>query len=87
MPKVVAICGSPRRGEFDRMLADVLPGFAPKFLVVLDALAFARPEIFVADCASKLDDKAGAPTDETTRGFIKQQLTAFAAFIERHGKA
>lgn len=58
-----------------------------KILVFLDALAFTRPEIFVANCASKFDDKTGALTDETTRDFIKQQLTAFAAFIERHGRA
>jgi chromate reductase len=54
-------------------------------LVFLDALTFTRPEIFVGNCASKFDEK-GALTDETTRGFIKSQLEAFAKFIARHGQ-
>jgi chromate reductase len=55
-------------------------------LVFLDAMTFTRPEIFVANCASKIDDKTGQITDEATRNFIKAQLEAFAKFIERHGQ-
>lgn len=182
MAKVISICGSLRKGSFNRMLADTLPGLAPagmtittspsiemplynadvqaqgipaavtvladairaadgvifvtpeynfsvpgglknaldwvsrlkdqpfngkpvaiqsaspgpvggarvqydlrKILVFLDALTFTRPEIFVANCASKFDDKTGALTDETSRNFIKQQLEGFEKFIARHG--
>jgi chromate reductase len=55
-------------------------------LVFLDSLTFTRPEIFVGNCASKFDEKTGALTDETTRGFVKSQLEAFAKFIARHGQ-
>jgi chromate reductase, NAD(P)H dehydrogenase (quinone) len=55
-------------------------------MVFLDALTFTRPEIFVANCASKIDEKTGQITDEATRNFIKAQLEAFAKFIERHGQ-
>ncbi len=54
-------------------------------LVFLDAITFTKPEIFVANCASKFDEKTGELKDETTRNFIKQQLDAFAKFIARHG--
>jgi hypothetical protein len=42
-------------------------------------------EIFIGSCASKFDDKTGALKDDITREFIRQQLEAFAKFIERHG--
>jgi chromate reductase len=54
-------------------------------MVFLDALTLNKPEIFVGSCAAKFDEKSGALKDEATRGFIKQQLEAFAKFIERHG--
>jgi chromate reductase, NAD(P)H dehydrogenase (quinone) len=54
-------------------------------MVFLDALTLNRPEIFVGNCASKIDEKTGELRDDTTRNFIKQQLEAFAKFIERHG--
>ncbi|MCZ7657911.1 MAG: NAD(P)H-dependent oxidoreductase [Xanthobacteraceae bacterium] len=54
-------------------------------LVFLDAMTFTRPEIFVAHCASKLDEARGI-TDEATRNFVTSQLEAFAAFIARHGQ-
>jgi len=44
-----------------------------------------QAEIFVGKCASKFDEKTGELKDETTRSLIKQQLEAFASFIERHG--
>jgi chromate reductase, NAD(P)H dehydrogenase (quinone) len=53
-------------------------------MVFLDAFALNKPEIFIGNCASKIDDKTGELKDETTRNFIKQQLEAFAKFVERH---
>src|SRR6266540_6603140 len=54
-----------------------------KAMAFLDAFVLNKPEIFVGNCASKLDEKIGQLTDETTKNFIKQQLAAFAKFIER----
>lgn len=56
-----------------------------KALVFLDALTMNKPEIFVGNCASKFDERTGELKDEPTRSLIKQQLEAFARFIERHG--
>jgi chromate reductase, NAD(P)H dehydrogenase (quinone) len=50
-------------------------------MVFLDAFTLNKPEIFIGNCASKLDEKTGEIKDEATRGFIKQQLAAFAPFI------
>ena len=55
-------------------------------MVFLDALTLNKPEIFIGNCASKIDEKTGELKDDTTRNFIKQQLEAFAKFIERHGE-
>ena len=57
-----------------------------KSLVFLDALTLNKPEIFVGNCASKIDEKTGEIKDEATRNFIKQQLESFAKFIEKYGK-
>jgi chromate reductase len=54
-------------------------------MVFLDALTLNKPEIFVGNCAQKFDEKTGALTDAATRDFVRQQLAAFAKFIERHG--
>jgi chromate reductase, NAD(P)H dehydrogenase (quinone) len=54
-------------------------------MVFLDALTVNKPEIFIGNCAQKIDDKTGKITDEATVGFIKQQLAAFAKFITTHG--
>ncbi len=53
-----------------------------KMMVFLDAFTLNRPEIFVANCAQRLDEKAGI-TDEATKKFVVQQLEAFARFIPR----
>jgi chromate reductase len=50
-------------------------------MVFLDAFTLNKPEIFIGGFASKIDDRTGEIKDEATRGFIKQQLAAFAAFI------
>jgi chromate reductase, NAD(P)H dehydrogenase (quinone) len=54
-------------------------------MVFLDALTLNKPEIFIGNCAQRIDDRTGKITDETTIGFIKQQLAAFAKFIAAHG--
>jgi chromate reductase, NAD(P)H dehydrogenase (quinone) len=53
-------------------------------MVFLDAFTLNKPEIFIGNCAQRLDDKTGKITDEATVGFIKQQLAAFAKFIVAH---
>ena len=50
-------------------------------MVFLDALTLNKPEIFIGNCAQRIDEKTGKITDEQTIGFIKQQLAAFAKFI------
>ncbi len=54
-----------------------------KCMMFLDAFTLNKPEIFIGNCASKFDEKTGELKDEATRGFIKQQLAAFATFIAR----
>jgi chromate reductase, NAD(P)H dehydrogenase (quinone) len=54
-------------------------------MVFLDALTLNKPEIFIGGCAQRIDEKTGQITDEPTKGFIKQQLAAFAKFIAAHG--
>jgi chromate reductase, NAD(P)H dehydrogenase (quinone) len=54
-----------------------------KAMTFLDAFTLNKPEIFVGNCASKLDEQTGEIKDEATRNFIKQQLAAFATFIVR----
>ena len=56
-------------------------------MVFLDALTLNKPEIFIGNCAQRIDDKAGRITDAQTKDFIKQQLAAFARFIAAHGAA
>jgi chromate reductase len=51
-------------------------------MIFLDALVFMRPEVFVTFAQNKIDEK-GELKDEPTRDIIKQQLAAFAKFIER----
>ena len=54
-----------------------------KAMTFLDAHTLNKPEIFIGNCASKLDEKTGEIKDETTRNFIKQQLASFATYIAR----
>jgi chromate reductase len=49
----------------------------------MDAVTLGKPEIFIGNCSQKIDAKTGQITDEQTVGFIRQQLAAFAKFIER----
>jgi chromate reductase len=52
-------------------------------MVFLDAFTLNKPEIFIGNCTTKLDEVTGEIRDEVTRNFIKQQLAAFARFIAR----
>jgi len=54
-------------------------------MIFLDAQTLNKPEIFIGSASTRIDAKTGQITDQATVGFIKQQLTAFAAFIERVG--
>ena len=54
-------------------------------MVFLDAFTLNKPEIFIGNSATRFDEKTGELKDEATRGFIKQQLAAFATFIAHVG--
>jgi chromate reductase len=54
-------------------------------MVFLDALTLNKPEIFIGNCAQRIDENTGQITDTQTRDFIIQQLAAFATFIAAHG--
>ena len=49
----------------------------------LDALVLNKPEIFIGNAKSKVDEQKGELTDETTKDFIRKQLANFAKFIEQ----
>ena len=53
-------------------------------LLFLNAATFGRPEIFIGNCSTRIDAKTGEITDPQTVELIRQQLTAFAKFVERH---
>lgn len=52
-------------------------------LTYLNCFVFGTPEVFVSMAQNKFDKETLALTDEQTRAFVKQQLEAFAKFIER----
>jgi chromate reductase len=52
-------------------------------MIFLDAMTLNKPEIFIGNCSQKIDATTGQITDQATKGFIRQQLEAFAKFIER----
>ncbi len=51
-------------------------------LTYLNAFTFGTPEVIVSMAQTKFDKNLKL-TDETTRNFVKQQLSGFAKFIER----
>jgi chromate reductase, NAD(P)H dehydrogenase (quinone) len=53
-------------------------------MLFLDAVTLGKPEIFIGNCSQKIDAKSGQITDQQAVGFIRQQLGAFAKFIEQH---
>ncbi len=50
-------------------------------LIFLEARAFTRPEVIIPAAHTKIDAATGELTDPATRGFIADQLKAFAAFV------
>jgi chromate reductase, NAD(P)H dehydrogenase (quinone) len=54
-------------------------------MIFLDAMTLNKPEIFIGNCWQKIDAESGQITDQPTIGFIRQQLEAFAKFIEGFG--
>jgi chromate reductase, NAD(P)H dehydrogenase (quinone) len=53
-------------------------------MVFLDALTLNKPEIFIGNCAQRLDEKTGEITDAQPKELIKTQLAASAKFIAAH---
>jgi chromate reductase len=51
--------------------------------VFLDARALNKPEVIVTQVNTKIDPATGELVDPATRGFIADQLKAFAAFVRR----
>ncbi len=51
--------------------------------VFLDARALNKPEVMIPLVNTKIDAETGELTDPATRGFIADQLKAFAAFVRR----
>lgn len=56
-----------------------------KSLVALCGLVLPRPEVFIGNAAAKFDEN-GQLTDETTRQFLGDLLTAFNTWIERSSR-
>jgi chromate reductase, NAD(P)H dehydrogenase (quinone) len=54
-------------------------------MIFLDAMTLNTPEVFIGNCTQRIDEKTGQIKDEQTVSFIKQQLAAFAKFVEQHG--
>jgi chromate reductase, NAD(P)H dehydrogenase (quinone) len=52
-------------------------------MIFLDAVTLNKPEIFIGNCSQRIDAKTGQITDQQTIGLIRQQLAAFAKFVER----
>jgi chromate reductase len=53
-------------------------------MLFLNAPTLMKPEIFIGNAPTRIDANAGTITDQQTVGFIRQQLEAFAKFIEQH---
>jgi chromate reductase, NAD(P)H dehydrogenase (quinone) len=53
-------------------------------MLFLNAPTLIKSEIFIGNVSTRIDASTGKITDQQTVGFIKQQLEAFATFIEQH---
>jgi chromate reductase, NAD(P)H dehydrogenase (quinone) len=56
-------------------------------MLFVDAVTLIKPEIFIGNCSTRIDAKSGQITDQQTVSLIRQQLVAFAKFIEQQAKA
>lgn len=52
-------------------------------MVFVEALVFNKPEVMIAQAASRVDETTGELTDDATRDLIRQQLAGFADFVRR----
>ena len=52
-------------------------------LTSIDAQMFGKPEVFVNFAAKKFDEKTLELTDQAVKDVVKQQLAAFAKFVQR----
>lgn len=52
-----------------------------RVLLYLNAMVLAKPEVFIGLAPTKFDATSGACTDETTRKFVGDQMTAFERWI------
>ena len=59
---VISICGSLRKGSFNRMLMNSLPGFAPAGMIIKEAPSFAEFPLYNAD----IQNSAGFPAPVNT---------------------
>lgn len=61
MVKIVSICGSLRRGSYNRMLMQALPALAPPGMAIAEAPSFAALPLFNAD----VQGSTGFPAEVT----------------------
>ncbi len=54
-----------------------------KILQSIEGIVLPKPEVFVTLAPTKIDTTKGVVTDATTLDFMKKQMEAFAAFIQR----
>ena len=54
-----------------------------QMFVYLDGRLLLKPEVIIPQVQTKVDPSTGELTDPATRGFIADQLRAFAAFVRR----
>ncbi|MDP1691833.1 MAG: hypothetical protein Q8L49_07790 [Burkholderiaceae bacterium] len=48
-----------------------------KMLLIMNALALAKPEVFIGGGATEFDAVSGQSTEETTHKFVADQMLAF----------
>ena len=46
---VICICGSLRKGSYNRMVMNLLPGYAPEGMIITEAPSFAEFPLYNAD--------------------------------------
>jgi chromate reductase len=56
-----------------------------KVMLYLNAMVLVKPEVFIAQAATKFDAQ-GQCTDETTRKFVGEQMAAFERWIAGVGR-
>jgi chromate reductase len=54
-------------------------------MLYLNAMVLVKPEVFIAQAATKFDAQ-GQCTDETTRKFVGEQMAAFERWIAGVGR-